>query len=127
KYDQVVLHVVWQADVPVQRTNGSHIPTLVLEHRVSRDLLQTYKDLQQQRAPIPCAGLWRAVPEITKTMMLERALVERLEQKGEEVLQQFSRQGNDWEETTYQLLCKAFGFKINQDAFEQLSKALPLA
>ncbi|WP_114783132.1 DUF2851 family protein [Botryobacter ruber] len=126
KYDQVVLHVVWQADVPVQRTDGSLIPALVLQDRVSPHLLQTYEKLQQQRAPIPCAGFWPSVPDITKTMMLERALVERLEQKGKEVLQNFSHQGNDWEQTAYQLLCKGFGFKTNQDAFEQLARALPL-
>src|SRR4051812_27220530 len=33
-YDNVILHVVWQNDVSVSRTDGTPIPTLELQHRV---------------------------------------------------------------------------------------------
>ena len=125
KYDQVILHVVWDADLPVQRTDASQIPTIELKARVAPAILQRYNELEKARTSIPCANFWPHVPDFTKTMMLERALTERLELKGEEVLTLFRQNGNDWEQTTYQLLCKAFGFKINQDAFLQLAKALP--
>ncbi|ARS34114.1 DUF2851 family protein [Pontibacter actiniarum] len=125
KYDQVVLHVVWQADVPVTRTDGSLVPVLELQHRVDLGLLQTYQMLQQARSVIPCAAFWPGVPEITKTGMLARALAERLEEKGEEVLQVYRSYGNDWEQAVYHTLLRGFGFKINQQAFEQLAKALP--
>ncbi|OKL39412.1 DUF2851 family protein [Pontibacter flavimaris] len=125
KYDQVVLHVVWQADVPVARTDGTLVPVLELQNRVDLRLLQTYEQLQRARHPIPCAPFWRDVPEITKMLMLERALVERLEEKGQEVLQVYCGYGNDWEQTTYYSLLRGFGFKVNQQPFEQLAKSLP--
>ena len=75
KYDQVVLHVVWQADVPVLRTDGTLVPVLELQHKVDLRLLHTYEQLQQAQHAIPCAAFWLEVPEITKTLMLERALV----------------------------------------------------
>ncbi|MFD2248075.1 DUF2851 family protein [Pontibacter ruber] len=127
KYDQVVLHVVWEADVPISRTDGSLVPTLELKGRVALHLLHTYQQLQQSRNNIPCAGFWAQVPEITKTAMLNRTLVERLELKGEEVLQLHRLYNHDWEQTAYHVLCKGFGFKINQEAFERLAKALPFS
>ncbi len=126
KYNQVVLHVVWEADEAVRRTDGTFIPTLELKDRVNTSMLQTYEQLRRAPYAIPCAGFWPHVPDITKTMMLGRALTERLELKGEEVLQVYQQLGNDWEATAFQVLCKAFGFKINQDPFERLARALPI-
>ncbi|MBF8962006.1 DUF2851 family protein [Pontibacter sp. FD36] len=126
KYNQVVLHVVWEADEAVRRTDGSLIPTLELKDRVNTSMLQTYEQLRRAPYAIPCAGFWSQVPDITKTMMLGRALTERLELKGEEVLQVYQQLGNDWEATAFQVLCKAFGFKINQDPFERLARSLPI-
>ncbi|PRY13247.1 uncharacterized protein DUF2851 [Pontibacter ummariensis] len=127
RYDQVVLHVVWEADKPVQRTDGTLVPVLELKERVDLQLLKTYERLQQAKNAIPCAAFWPDVPEITKTLMLERALVERLETKGEEVLKTFQRYEHDWEQTAYHTLLRGFGFKINQQAFGELANALPLS
>ncbi|WP_242916676.1 DUF2851 family protein [Pontibacter liquoris] len=127
KYDQVVLHVVWEADRPVQRADGTLVPTLELKGLVNLALLHTYQQLKQSQHIIPCAPFWPAVNEITKRMMLERALVERLETKGHEVLQVHKASGNDWEQTAYSVLLRGFGFNTNQPAVEQLVKALPLA
>ncbi|MHA6248901.1 DUF2851 family protein [Pontibacter sp. CAU 1760] len=125
KYDQVVLHVVWEADVPVHRMDGTLVPVLSLQGRVDLALIHTYGQLQQSQHAIPCAAFWPDVPEVTKSLMLERALVERLEAKGEEVLAIFRQYGNDWEQTAYHTLLRGFGFKSNQQAFEQLAAVLP--
>lgn len=126
KYNQVVLHVVWEADEAVKRTDGTLIPTLELKNRVNLAMLHTYEQLRRAPFAIPCAGFWPHVPDITKTMMLGRALTERLELKGEEVLQVYHQLGNDWEATAFQVLFKGFGFKINQEPFERLARALPM-
>ncbi|MFT2010592.1 DUF2851 family protein [Pontibacter sp. 13R65] len=127
RYDQVVLHVVWEADKPVHRRDGSLVPVLELQSKVKPDMLQVYQQLQQSASSIPCAAFWPSVPEITKAAMLERTLVERLELKGADILQNLTQNGNDWEQTAYELLCKGFGFKINQDALARLARELPLA
>ncbi|WP_168193923.1 DUF2851 family protein [Pontibacter sp. SGAir0037] len=125
KYNQVVLHVVWEADEAVLRTDNTSIPTLELKNRIAPAMLQKYETLQLAGGAIPCASFWPTVPDITKTMMMERALTERLELKGAEVTAMYRNNGNDWELTAYQLLCKGFGFKLNQEPFERLAKALP--
>ncbi|WP_187262741.1 DUF2851 family protein [Pontibacter beigongshangensis] len=127
RYDQVVLHVVWEADKPVHRRDGTLVPLLELKNRVKPGMLQTYQQLQKSGSTIPCAAFWPSVPEITKTAMMERTLVERLEQKGASILQNLTQNGSDWEQTAYELLCKGFGFKINQVPFERLARELPLA
>ncbi|TXK45937.1 DUF2851 family protein, partial [Pontibacter qinzhouensis] len=127
RYDQVVLHVVWEADKPVHRRDGTLVPVLELKSKVKPEILQTYQQLQKSNDTIPCAVFWPAVPEITKTAMMERTLVERLEQKGATILQNLTQNGNDWEQTAYELLCRGFGFKINQEPFERLARELPLA
>lgn len=126
KYDQVVLHVVWLHDAPVQRTDGSMVPVLELQGRVNLGLIHTYEQLQQSKNAIPCAAFWAQVPEITKTLMLERALVERLEEKGQELLALYQSYGSDWEQVAYHALLRGFGFKINQQAFTMLAQVLPV-
>ncbi len=125
-YNNVVLHVVWQDDRPVRRADQSSIPTLELKGRVNLDWLYRYQSLIQNQAPIPCANLLAQVNPLKKMMMLDRVLVERLEKKAFLIRALLVSNQQDWEETTYQLLAKNFGFKVNSEVFLRLSQGLPL-
>ena len=129
KYDQVVLHVVGSHDVDVTRTNGSRIPTLALQMRWAPELLARYQALVEApaAAPLPCAPLLNLVPEITKTAMAERALMERVERKADAIMAIHEALGQDWEATAYHALMAAFGFQKNSEPLARLAKALPLA
>ena len=129
KYDQVILHVVGQHDADVARTNGSRIPALALQARVAPELLARYQALVEApaAAPLPCAPLLPLVPEITRTMMVERALLERVERKADDVLALHRHLGQDWEATAYHALMAAFGFQKNSEPLARLAKALPLS
>ncbi|MBJ6109491.1 DUF2851 family protein [Hymenobacter sp. BT523] len=128
KYDQVILHVVASADAEVTRTNGSVIPALALQSRVAPELLARYHALVEApaAAPLPCAPLLQLVPEITKTMMTERALLERVEHKADIVMTLHDSLGQDWEATAYHALMAAFGFQKNSEPLARLAKAVPL-
>ena len=129
KYDQVILHVVGSHDADVARTNGSRIPVLALQARFAPELLARYHALVEApaAAPLPCAPLLGQVSEITKTMMTERALMERVEHKADAVMVLHQHLGQDWEATTYHALMAAFGFQKNSEPLARLAKALPLA
>ena len=129
KYDQVILHVVGSHDADVARTNGSRIPALALQGRLAPELLARYHALVQApaAAPLPCAPLLNLVPEITKTMMTERALLERVERKADTIMALHQHLGQDWEATAYHALMAAFGFQKNNEPLARLAKALPLA
>ena len=125
-YDNVILHVVWHDDQPVWRPDGTRIPTLVLQHRASPGLLTRYQNLLHNQAPIPCASQFNRSSHLDRFSMLDRVLMQRLQQKAEGVEELWKANGGDWEETAYQLLARNYGFKLNGDAFLKLSQSLPL-
>src|SRR5215510_3163438 len=55
-YDNVILHVVWQNDVPVHRHDGSVLPAIEIADRVDSHLLNRYKQLVHSMDMIPCAA-----------------------------------------------------------------------
>jgi hypothetical protein len=124
-YDNVVLHVVWSDDKPVSRSDGTTLPTLELKNRVNEHLLLHYRRLVYSPEAIPCSSKLFEVKPVVVSSMLDKVLVDRLEIKANSVLRMLERNGNDWEETCYQILTKNFGFKVNNDPFHQLSLALP--
>jgi hypothetical protein len=129
KYDQVVLHVVLTADADVHRTNGSLIPALALAPRLAPDLLARYEALMAAppAAALPCAPLLAQVPQLVRTMMTERALMERMERKADAIAELHGHLGHDWEATAYHALMAAFGFQKNSEPLARLAKAVPLA
>lgn len=129
KYDQVVLHVVLTADAEVHRTNGSLIPALALAPRLAPGLLARYEALvaAPPAAPLPCAPLLAQVPQLVRTMMTERALLERVEHKADAIAELHGHLGHDWEATAYHALMAAFGFQKNSEPLARLAKAVPLA
>lgn len=125
-YENVILHVVWKENQTILQKDGSKLSTVELKGRVSDDLLLRYRKLVNQPESIPCSHHLAGVNEITKLSMIEKALIERLENKSRAIQDRLQNNQNDWEETAYQLLLKNFGFKINSPAFERLAEILPL-
>ncbi|GAA4401253.1 DUF2851 family protein [Nibrella viscosa] len=130
-YDNVILHLVWEDDRPqpqqtIVRSDGTPIPTLELRQRTESSLLRRYLRLADSPEPIPCAGQFQTVHPLRRTAMLDKALMQRLERKAGQVYQIFNATGQDWEETTYRLMAITFGFRVNADPMEQLSRAVPL-
>ncbi|MEJ0033162.1 MAG: DUF2851 family protein [Bacteroidota bacterium] len=124
-YDSVVLHVVWNDDKPVTLEDGSLLPTLVLKGKIDPQLLTRYRKLMGTSFVIPCARQFARIPNIIRLSMIDRVLVERLEEKSDTVMELLEYNNNDWDETTYQLLAKNFGFKVNSQPFFQLAKGVP--
>ncbi len=125
-YNNVVLHVVWQHNEEAQRNDGTQIPVLELHNRIDPTLIDRYERLVKAELAIPCADQLAQVPKLVLHDMLDRSLVERLEQRTQQVAALLKENGGDWEETTWQLLAKNFGFKTNSDAFFRLAQTLPL-
>ncbi|GAB3499253.1 DUF2851 family protein [Spirosoma knui] len=130
-YDNVILHVVWEDDRPVNgrrvdRANGTPLPTLELRLRTQPSYIDRYLALQESPDTIPCAGQFRSVQPLRLTSMLDKAMLQRMERKASAVQTLFEQTGSDWEETAYRLLAVNMGFKINAEPMAQLSRAVPL-
>lgn len=124
-YNNTILHVVWDDDKEALRADGTTLPTLVLKGRVDQQLILQYNQLMNSTDVIPCARQVKSVDDITKLSMLEKVLVERLEEKSRFVNLVLQHTNNDWEETTYQVMAKNFGFKINAEVFFVLAQSIP--
>ncbi len=124
-YENVILHVVWKHEEEVLLTDGTRLPVLTLEKRVDKALLKRYRLLNFSPEPIPCARHWKGHFPTAAWQMLERAAAERLEKRTEKILKLVDDRQGDWEAAGWLWLARAFGQRVNADAFERLAGSLP--
>ncbi len=125
-YENVILHVVWEYNRPILRQDGSEIPTLELRGLTDNSLRNKYRNLVENQSKILCESQFSGISALSKVLMLDKVLTRRLEEKAKLVDKLLVQNNGDWEETTYQLLAKNFGFKLNSEPFLRLAKQTPL-
>ncbi|MBI9067348.1 MAG: DUF2851 family protein, partial [Salinivirgaceae bacterium] len=113
-YDNVILHVVANADCIVKRKNGEELPTVILEW--SQILQNQYLYLMNSTDWIPCESFINKIDAFTFFQWKEALLVERLNEKAEVIKERFINTNNNWEEAFYQTLAYNFGFNKNSFA-----------
>ena len=121
-YANVIAHIVWENDC----TLPNNLPTIILQDRVSKILLEKYQKLLNTSSFIPCENSISTVPEITWLSWKERLLIERLEQKSTIVNEYLSKNNYHWEETFWWMIAKNFGIKVNSEAFEKIAQSIPI-
>ena len=126
-YDNVILHVVHEADKELKRKNGEIIPTLKLKGKIPEGIYKKYLSFKASNDWIPCGKQIQTVSNFTLNHWLDRLLIERLERKTLPIIASLEKNQNNWEETFYQHLAYGFGLKVNAQPFEQLAKSLPLS
>ncbi len=124
-YKNVVLHVVYEHDKEVLNHNEQPLPVLELKGLFDEYLYWRYEQLIQHSDPIPCAPQFKQVDNMIVESMLERSLVERLQQKSERIMELWDANGKDWNETFYQWMAHGFGLKVNAEPMLMLARQLP--
>lgn len=124
-YDNVILHVVWEDDVAIYRSDNSNIPTLELQNLVGENTLQVYRNLllAPNKNWINCEADFENFEEFPLRNWMERLYLERLEKKSIVIMDLLKSSGNNWEAVLFQLLAKNFGLKVNSAAFLSLSRS----
>lgn len=124
-YDNVILHVVWEYDSPVYRSDNTEIQTLELSKYVAKDVFEKYQNLFSiPKKWINCEKDIHKIDDFTLNNWKERLYFERLEQKSGLILDLLSKSNNDWEAVLFKLLAKNFGLKVNGDSFLQVANSL---
>lgn len=123
-YDNVILHVVVNDDKPAINSQGHSIATLVVDYPYG--LESSLDALLSSTGWIPCHGSISVLNSFSITAMLQRLMVDRLEQKTEHVLESVSNCNGSWEEAFYRSMAYCFGLKVNAYPAELLAKSLPL-
>jgi hypothetical protein len=124
-YNSVILHVVWNSDTLVKRSNGLALPVLELNGKFPESLWKTYLGFLSSRQWIPCEALLRHTDSLRVHAWLDRLLVSRLERKSAAVEEALAFSEKDWTQTFYRLLATQLGFKLNNLAFAMLAQSLP--
>ncbi len=125
-YDNVILHVVWEHDIDIYRSDNTPLPTLQLKDYVSTVQLTNYRSLfaQQDKRWIHCENLLPQVPGRVWNDWQERLYFERLQHKTERIQELLSTSQGDWEQVLFIMLARNFGTKVNGNAFQSLAQGV---
>jgi hypothetical protein len=124
-YDNLVLHIVYEHDVELKQNEQYNVSVLELKNYLKPALLKQYQQLQVSKQLIPCGKSISTVPYIIWKTWLDRLAVSRIEEKAVYIEHLFEYCHQNHKDALYVLLCRNFGFKINNEAFELLGKSLP--
>lgn len=120
-YNNVILHVVYLND-----SERLEIPTVEVFGNFDESIYSRYNVFMKSQQWVACEKLITNVQTFTWLSWLERVVVERLEEEVADVQKRLVANKYDWEETLYQRIMRYLGLKVNNDAFEWLSRLLPL-
>jgi hypothetical protein len=121
-YDNVILHVVYEDNQPVYQ-NDRLIPSLELKSIIDPIHFSNYFKLKNGfKNLLTCSPHLHSINEIYISSTIDRALLSRMERKLADIIQMGQ---NEPSEVLYRLIAKAFGSKVNQLPFEELTIRLP--
>lgn len=123
-YDSVILHVVYQynGDVKIGETI---LPVLEIRDYIDMHHYGRFEKLLKAKKTILCGSALMEFPSIYFIEMKERALVQRLSRKTNNLFQ--TVHSTDPKNVLYFLIARAMGTKVNQLPFEELTYRLPLS
>ncbi len=122
-YNSVILHVVGEMDREAICQSGHHPSHYVMSCPDSIQL--NYLNLLSKECCV-CKSRLSLLDPILITSWKTALLAERLERKTNSISILLERNIDDWEDVLYQTMGRYFGFGINNDLFEQLTRSLPL-
>ncbi len=124
-YNNVVLHIVYEYDKCVLRSDGTEPPTLELKNYITPGIESRYHRLMENLSWIPCEKQIGQVDEIYIRNWLSRMLIERLEEKSSVIFALVEECKGSWDDAFYIQIARNFGFKVNALPFELLARSLP--
>lgn len=123
-YDNVVLHVVGDADAIAITSDGKHVPQMLMS--VPKSVADNYHELIKTDSYPPCYKIVPELSQLTVHSWMSALQTERLEQKTTAIEERVRQCGGSWEDAYFITLARNYGFGINGDAFEQWAKCMPL-
>ena len=126
-YENVILHVVWEHDVPVFRSDNSEIPVLELKNFVDQASVANYQSLMAPKSWIFCEKEIKKCDAFVFKNWKERLFFERLEKKAQPIFDLLKESNQDWEGVLFCLLAKNFGLNTNGVLFFEMARAIPFS
>ena len=124
-YENVILHVVWENDTAIFRSDNSEIPVLELKNYVDRETVLNYQSLLSPKSWIFCEKQIKDVDDFILKNWQERLFFERLERKSQPIFDLLEQTNQDWEAVLFLLLAKNFGLNTNGEIFMKIAHSIP--
>lgn len=126
-YENVILHVVWEHDVAIYRSDNSIIPVLELKHYVAPKTVINYNVLRSVKSWLYCENQLAGLDQFLLRHWQERLFVERLEQKTKPISNWLTQTSSDWEAVFFWMLSQNFGLNTNGDQFFAIVSSIPFS
>ena len=126
-YENVILHVVWENDTAIFRSDNSEIPVLELKNYVDRETVLNYQSLLSPKSWIFCEKQIKDIDDFVLKNWQERLFFERLERKSQPIFDLLEKTNQDWEAVLFLLLAKNFGLNTNGEIFMKIAHSIPFA
>jgi hypothetical protein len=123
-YNTVILHVVYLNNGDV-KLGDAVLPVLELKDHIDNEHYRRFENLMKAKRTILCGSSLKDFPPIFLLDMQEKALVQRMSRKTNELLQ--TVHSTEPKSVLYYLIARAMGAKVNQLPFEELTQRLPLS
>jgi len=123
-YENVILHVVWEHDTEIFRSNNTEIPVLELKNHVDTTTITNYQSLMAPKSWIFCEKQIKDIDEFALKNWQERLFFERLERKSKPIYELLEQTNSDWEAVLFCLLAKNFGLNTNGETFLKIAQSI---
>lgn len=126
-YSNVILHVVWEHDIEIFRSNNTEIPVLEIKKYVDASTIANHQSLTTPKSWIFCEKQLKSIDVFILKNWQERLFFERLERKSKPIFELLESTNNDWEAVLFLLLAKNFGLNTNGEIFLKIAQSIPFS
>ena len=85
-YENIILHVVYNSDDVVKRSNGEIIPEISLKGRFDENLYLKYRNFIDNELWVPCEKMVKAADKFILETWLNRVFFEKMENKSNDLI-----------------------------------------
>jgi Protein of unknown function (DUF2851) len=126
-YNSVILHVVHESDGhPVIRQDGTQIPEIEIGPRLPQDYARNLAQLTQSKSWIPCQPQLGGASATLALNFAEQLGLERIFRKAQQLKSRLNAMQSDWEQVLWEETAATLGGPVNQDAFRDLARLVPI-
>lgn len=124
QYNNVVLHVVGNADAQAMTEDGMKPPQMELT--VPEYVRENYEELLKTDNYPPCYKIIPSLSRLMKHSWMSALETERLERKTDDIKRRAKLCQDSWEAAYFVTMARNYGFGINAEAMEQWALSVPL-
>jgi hypothetical protein len=118
-FNNVILHIVFEYDMNIQ-SGQMILPTVEIKELINQNHYKKYQNYILSKNWIACQNDLHKIDNFIIYQQKEKAILNRLERKSNHIIELINQFNGDKQKVFFIQLFKAFGTKVNQQAFERL-------